>query len=434
MWNTRNKRRALFLLITTLLVLTAPSTLAQTADPLRLRVEAAVLVDAASGKILYEKNADQPLAMASMSKILTEYLILEAINNQQISWEDTTSISEYAYRVSQNLSLSNVPLRRNEHYTIGELYEAMAIYSANGATIALAEVLAGSETEFVRLMNAKAKELGMENYTFVNSTGLNNKDLFGMHPAGTADAENLASAKDTALMALRILQDYPEVLTIASIPRKTFRPDTGDAIRMDNWNWMLPELVYGYEGVDGLKTGSTALAGYCFTATAQRDDVRLISVVMKGRSYADRFQETKKLLDYGFNSFERKELVPAGYQDPDQPDLPVQKGKTNRVGIATAKPLTLLIRRGEADLYQPQVQLETEKLTAPVTKGQQVGRLVMTYSGPTEYEYLTAEGPSQESVALVTTAEVEKAGFFRLIFQQIRAFFSWLARQIRGLF
>ena len=197
---------------------------------------------------------------------------------------------------------------------------------------------------------------------------------------------------------------------------------------------MLPELVYGYEGVDGLKTGSTALAGYCFTATAQRDDVRLISVVMKGRSYADRFQETKKLLDYGFNSFERKELVPAGYQDPDQPDLPVQKGKTNRVGIATAKPLTLLIRRGEADLYQPQVQLETEKLTAPVTKGQQVGRLVMTYSGPTEYEYLTAEGPSQESVALVTTAEVEKAGFFRLIFQQIRAFFSWLAQQLRGLF
>ena len=164
--------------------------------------------------------------MASMSKILTEYLILEAINNQQISWEDTTSISEYAHRVSQNLSLSNVPLRRDEHYTIRELYEAMAIYSANGATIALAEVLAGSETEFVRLMNAKAKELGMENYTFVNSTGLNNKDLFGMHPAGTADAENLASAKDTALMALRILQDYPEVLTIASIPRKTFRPDT----------------------------------------------------------------------------------------------------------------------------------------------------------------------------------------------------------------
>lgn len=434
MWNTRNQRWALLLLVGTLLVFSASSTFAQSADPLRLQVEAAVLIDADTGKVLYQKNADQPLAMASMSKILTEYLILEAINNQQISWEDTTSISEYAHRVSQNLSLSNVPLRRDEHYTIRELYEAMAIYSANGATIALAEVLAGSETEFVRLMNAKAKELGMENYTFVNSTGLNNKDLFGMHPAGTADAENLASAKDTALMALRILQDYPEVLTIASIPRKTFRPDTVDAIRMDNWNWMLPELVYGYEGVDGLKTGSTALAGYCFTATAERNNLRLISVVMKGRSYAARFQETKKLLDYGFHNFERKELVPAGYQDPEQPNLPVQKGKANRVGIATAKPLTLLIRRGEADLYQPQVQLETEKLTAPVAKDHQVGRLVATYTGSAQYEFLTADGPLRESVALVTTTEVEKAGLFRLIFQQIRAFFSWLFQQIRGLF
>ncbi len=431
---TRSKRWATLFLIGTLLIASTLSTWAQTSDPLRIQAEAAILVDAASGKILYQKNADQPLAMASMSKILTEYLILEAINNQQISWEDTTSISEYAYRVSQNLSLSNVPLRRNEHYTIRELYEAMAIYSANGATIALAEVLAGSETEFVRLMNAKAKELGMKNFTFVNSTGLNNKDLFGMHPAGTADAENLASAKDTALLALRILQDYPEVLNVASIPRKTFRPDTPDAIRMDNWNWMLPELIYGYEGIDGLKTGSTALAGYCFTATAQRNDRRLISVVMNSRSYADRFQETKKLLDYGFNNFERKELVPAGYQVPEQPDLPVQKGRTNRVGIATAKPLTLLIRRGEAEHYQPQVQLETERLTAPVTKGQQVGRLVATYTGPTQYEYLTADGPLRESVALVTTAEVEKAGFVRLILQQIRAFFSWLAQQIRGLF
>lgn len=433
MWNHRNKRLTLVLLVGAFL-LTAVSTSAQTSDPLRLRVEAAILVDGHSGKILYQKNADQPLALASMSKILTEYLILEAIKNQQLSWEDTTAISDYAYRVSQNLSLSNVPLRRNEHYTIRELYEAMTIYSANGATIALAEVLAGSETEFVRLMNAKAKELGMEDYTFVNSTGLNNKDLFGMHPAGEADAENFASARDTALLAFRLLHDYPEVLATTKIARKTFRPDTVDAIRMDNWNWMLPELVYGYEGVDGLKTGSTALAGYCFTATAQRNDLRLISVVMKGRSYADRFQETKKLLDYGFNNFERKELVPAGHQVPAQPDLPVQKGKTNRVAITTAEPLKVLIRRGEAELYQPAVKLETEKLTAPVSKGLQVGTVVATYTGPRQDEYLTADGPALESVKLVTSEEVAKAGFFRLIFQQIGAFFSWLARQIRSLF
>src|SRR5690606_2046886 len=130
-----------------LFLLAVSSSVAQTSDPLRLQVEAAVLADANSGKILYQKNANQPLALASMTKILTEYLILEAINSEKLSWEDTTTISDYAYRVSQNLSLSNVPLRPNEKYSVRELYEAMAIYSANGATIALTELVAGSESE-----------------------------------------------------------------------------------------------------------------------------------------------------------------------------------------------------------------------------------------------------------------------------------------------
>ncbi|NLY91436.1 MAG: D-alanyl-D-alanine carboxypeptidase [Firmicutes bacterium] len=416
-----------------LLLFLVSAVAAQTSDPLRLQVDAAVLVDANSGKILYQKNADQPLALASMTKILTEYLILEAIGNKKLSWDDTTTISDYAYRISQNLTLSNVPLRLNEKYSVRELYEAMAIYSANGATIALAELVAGSESAFVQLMNDKAREFGLKNYTFVNATGLNNGDLLGMHPAGDRQEENFASAKDVALMAFRILRDYPEVLTIASIPRKTFRPDSADAIKMDNWNWMLPELVYGYEGVDGLKTGSTTLAGYCFTATAQRDNIRLISVVMKGRSYAGRFQETKKLLDYGFANFERKELYPAGYQVPANPSIPVRKGKSKAVGIATAEPLTILLKRGESGRYQPRVELETDEVTAPVPKGHVVGKLFAAADGP-EVEYLTPEGPELESVPLVTTEEVKKAGILQLIFQQIGAFFTWLVRQIRNLF
>ena len=156
-----------------------------------------------------------------------------------------------------------------------------------------------------------------------------------MHPAGARNEENFASAKDVALMAFRILRDYPEVLTIASIPRKTFRPDSADAIKMDNWNWMLPELVYGYEGVDGLKTGSTSLAGYCFTATAQRNGVRLISVVMKGRSYAGRFQETK--LDYGFNGSNEKSFSAGCRARPAT--IPLRKGKAKAVTIAASKPL-----------------------------------------------------------------------------------------------
>ncbi|NLW55159.1 MAG: D-alanyl-D-alanine carboxypeptidase [Firmicutes bacterium] len=417
------------------LFLSLPGTAAQaqSTDPLRLQVEAAILVDGNSGKILYEKNAEQPLALASMTKILTEYLILEQIKEKKLTWEQTTTISDYAYRISQNLQLSNVPLRAGQAYTVRELYEAVAIYSANGATIALAELVAGSETEFVRLMNEKAQAFGMRNCKFVNSTGLNNKDLLGLHPAGDAQQENFASAKDTAIMAFRLIKDFPEALTIASTPRKIFRAGTSDAIRMDNWNWMLPELVYGYEGIDGLKTGSTNLAGYCFTATGERNGTRLISVVMKGRSYAARFQETKKLLDYGFNNYETKELFPRGYQAPETMEIPVQKGRETRVPIATGEPLTILVRRGQESRYQPVVQLDRPKIIAPVAEGAPVGNLTARYEGE-QAEYLTPDGPSFEEVPLVTTQEVKKAGFFRLIYYQIIAFFSWLGRKIGGLF
>ncbi len=423
----------LVLILCLFLVLPGTAAHAQSADPLRLQVEAAILVDGNSGKILYTKNADEPLALASMTKILTEYLILEQIKEKKLAWEQTTTISDYAYRISQNLKLSNVPLRAGEAYTVRELYEAMAIYSANGATIALAELVAGSEAEFVRLMNEKAQALGLKNYNFVNSTGLNNKDLLGFHPAGNTDQENYASAKDTAIMAFRLIKDFPEALAIASTPRKFFREGTPDAIRMDNWNWMLPELVYGYEGIDGLKTGSTNLAGFCFTATAVRNGTRLISVVMKGRSYAARFQETKKLLDYGFNNFEIKELFPSGYQAPGNTEIPVQKGRETSVPIATAKPLSILVRRGQESLYQPVVLLDQPKLTAPVAQGTPVGRLTARYEGE-EAEYLTLDGPGFEAVPLVTTQEVKKAGFLKLVYYQLIAFFSWLGRKIAGLF
>lgn len=407
---------------------------AQTVDPLRLRVEAALLVDGNSGKILYEKNSNQPLALASMTKMLTEYLILEQIKENKFSWEDTTRISDYAYKISQNLSLSNVPLRPDQPYSVRELYEAMAIYSANGATIALAELAAGTETEFVRLMNEKAKIFGLKNYRFVNSTGLNNKDLLGLHPAGEANEENTASAADTALVAFRLISDFPEALTISSIPRKTFRAGTIDAIKMDNWNWMLPDLVYAYEGMDGLKTGSTNLAGYCFTGTAKRDGLRLISVIMKSDSYATRFQETKKLLDYGFANFQMVDLFPAGFQSPDATEIRVTRGRESKVGIATEKPLKILIKRGENELYQPIAKLQSSKITAPVAIGQTVGRLVVGYRGEQDYKYLTAEGVSKEEVPLVTISEVRKAGFFRRIIQSIGYFFSWLGDKISNLF
>ena len=248
---------------------------------LDLRVNGAILIDADSGKVLYEENSDKPLGIASMTKMMTEYLMFEALDDGTITWDQEYKVTEYTYKVSQDRRLSNVPLRRDGSYTIRELYEAVAIYSANAATIAIAESIAGSEEEFVHLMNEKAEELGLTDYKFVNCTGLNNSDLQGMHPSefGEKD-ENVMPARSVAKLAYHLLKEYPEVLETTKIAKKTFREGTDDAIDMVNWNFMLPGLVYEYEGIDGLKTGTTEFAGHCFTGTAVRDGRRVIAVVM----------------------------------------------------------------------------------------------------------------------------------------------------------
>ncbi|WP_418909860.1 D-alanyl-D-alanine carboxypeptidase family protein [Bacillus pinisoli] len=412
---------------------------------LDLEAKSAILVDAKTGLILYEKDAETALPTASMTKMMSEYLVLEAINNGKISWDQETGISEYVYKISQNRSLSNVPLRSDYQYNVKELYESMAIYSANGSTIALAELIAGSETNFVKMMNEKAAELGLENYKFVNSTGLNNQDLYGNHPDGTgAEEENLMSAKDTAKLAFHLLNDYPEVLDTASIPKSVFRDGTDDRTEMPNWNWMLPTLSFAYEGVDGLKTGTTDLAGYCFTGTAEKNGVRLITVVMKTNNYQERFGNTKKLLDYGFSNYEMQEIVPEGFQVKEQETLPVVKGKDKEVEIESTNAISILMKRGEKELYQPVVTIDEKllttegALTAPVEKGTKVGTLTIEYTGENTLKFLTEKGDDLIKSDVVTTSNIEKSNWFVLFMQAIGGFFAdiWTnaADGIKGLF
>jgi len=418
-------------------------------DFLNIRAKAAILVHADSGKILYAQNPDELLPTASMAKMMTEYLVLEAIGEQRVSWEQQVQISDYVYQISQNLNLSNVPLRRNQRYTVKELYEAMAIYSANGATIALAELIGGSEDNFVRMMNEKAAQLRLKDYNFVNSTGLNNSDLLGMHPANTGrNDEDMMSARATAKLAFHLLRDYPEVFQFSSVPKKNFREGTTDEISMANWNFMLPELIYGYEGMDGLKTGSTALAGYSFTGTAKREGVRYLTVVMKTSSIAARFTETRKLLDYGYANFSLQEVAPAGYREEGKSELPVANGRRLAVGIESNKPLMVLAKRGEEKFYKPVYRMnktvltEDGSLVAPVPKGKAVGLLVPEYGAPADtgtYEYLTdgetnEADSAREGVALVTVEDVEKAGFFTRIIRGIGRFFSGIFQGIFSLF
>lgn len=419
---------SVFILFFTVILSTTSQT---SAAEINLAAESAILVDAGSGKILYQKNEKVLLPPASMVKIMTEYLVLEAVAEGRISWDTTTKISDYVFSISANNNFSGIGLRKGVDYSVKDLYDAMAIYSDNGTTIALAELIAGSEGEFVKMMNEKGKEIRLPEYKFVNSTGLSNTDLGDNYPSGTQpNDENLLSARSLALLAYHVINEYPELLETSSITVKSF-----EGHEMINWNWMLPGMPgyldqFGYQGVDGLKTGWTDLAGFCFTGTAKRGDMRLISVVMRTESKEARFNETKKLLDYGFSNFEMKELFPADYQIEGQSILPVVKGKEDQVQIATKTPIQRMIKFGEEELYQPKYVLDesllTEKgeLEAPVEKGQIVGQMILEYSGEEEYGYINMIDSDKDKTEIQTIDSVEKANWFILMLRGITGFFG----------
>lgn len=423
----------LFLLVAAAaLVLTSLGTPAMSvyADELDLEAESAILVDAETGKILYARDPDVALPPASMTKMMTEYLVWEAIENGDISWDTTTQISDYAYSISANADFSGVGLTQQKDYTVKQLYDAMAINSDNATSIALAELIAGSESEFVTLMNEKGEELGLQEYKFVNSTGLDNESLGDNYPEGTSPNDtNLLSARAAAILATALVNDYPEALEVSSIPSTEF-----DGQEIDNWNYMLDHdsvnlEQYYYEGVDGLKTGHTDLAGYAFTGTAERDGRRLITVVMKTSSMEKRFEETAKLLDYGFDEFETQELFPAGYQEEGEETIPVAKGKEKEVNIGINNAIQVPVKSGEEELYHLEYTLDKDKLNsngeleAPIEADEVIGTVNVVYDGEEEDFGYVSDEASEESYELVAMDSVEKANWFMLTLQSIGDFF-----------
>ncbi|MER2131604.1 MAG: serine hydrolase, partial [Carnobacterium inhibens] len=192
-----------------------------------IEAAAAFIIEPTTGKVLLNQNGDEKLGIASMTKMITEYILLETIKNGDLAWDDQVEISEYAHKVSQNYELSNVPLRIDETYSVEELYQAMAIYSANGATIALAEHIAGDEQTFVDMMREKVETWGITNYELYNTTGLSNSDLYGhIYPGSTEENENTMTAREMAIVAQKLLNDFPDVLKTSSISEQKFREGT----------------------------------------------------------------------------------------------------------------------------------------------------------------------------------------------------------------
>jgi len=283
------RKHKITLLLFIMIALFASILLYESKNP-TIHSQSAILMNADSGKFLFEKNAKTAYPVASMSKLMTEYIVLDYIKNGKIHWDDHIVISESANNI-QSAGIK-IPIEIGESLSVKDLFAAMVISSANNATIALAEHIAGTEEAFTILMNEKGVEIGLsEQSTFVNATGL---------PEG--EMENEMSAEDVATLAYHLLNEHGEVLEIASLSEYQIE---SHGIQLYSTNQMLTDKdseTY-FNGVDGLKTGFTDAAGYCFVGTAQQHDQRLISVVINAADEETRFTETKKLFSFGFGKF-----------------------------------------------------------------------------------------------------------------------------------
>lgn len=396
--------------------------------------KASITVDYTTGQVLQGELVDESMEIASMTKMIVEYIVFEELDAGDISWDTEISISDYAHEISQDYTLSNVPLKSDETYTLLELYEAMVIYSANGATIAIAEAISGSEPKFVDRMSETIETFGIADAHLVNSTGLNNSDLGeNIYPGSDTEDENKMSARSVAKIADRIIRDYPEVLEIASIPTKTFREGTPDSISMVNWNLMLEGLMFEREGVDGLKTGTTNKAGATFTGTIEDGDRRLITVVMDaGEDLTDRFVETGKMMTYGLDRFSYENVTDQWKEVGEYKPLKVSNGKKDEVNFEPSEALEMLIESG-SDLedvtydieWNSDVVNEEGEVAAPIKENMELGHLVVSHED-NEFGYLKE---TDNRIPLVTTEAVEKANIFGRMWNQFTAFIKDIANR-----
>ena len=322
------------------------------AEGLDIPAPSAILMDAATGTILFEKNADERLPPASVTKVMTLLLVMEALDSGRIGWDDTVIASENAAAKGG----SQVYLEVGEQMSMDEMLKSVVVSSANDCATALAEHIAGSEAAFVEMMNARAQELGLTDTHYVNCTGLDDEPNA---------AEHLTTAHDIAVISRELLR-HDEIRKYTTIWMDTVRDGK---FGLSNTN----KLVRFYEGTTGLKTGYTSAAGHCISASAKRDGIELIAVVLNCSSSTDRFQSAKALLDYGFANYE---VVNA---EPDEPLKPlhVVLGTQDTLTPVLQETAPILIEKGEQSKIVKTVSV-CEEIAAPVTAGQQLGTLTLS--------------------------------------------------------
>ena len=350
---------------------------------LGLNAKSAILMEESTGNILYESNPDERVPIASVTKVMTMLLIMEAVDSGKITLDDMVTVSENA----MSYGGSTMFLEAGEQLTVNDMMKGIAVASANDGCVAMAEHLAGSESAFVDMMNAKAQELGMENTHFMNTNGLDEDDHY-------------SSARDVAIMSRELIK-HKTVFNYTSIWMDTLR---GGKFQLANTN----KLIRFYDGANGLKTGSTSKALCCLSATAKRNDMQLIAVVLGAPTSAERFSSAKSLLDFGFANYAVNTQVTAG----DEVDrVHVEKGVENEVSVVAGDTYSTLVKKGQEDNVNKEIIMD-EEITAPLEAGQKIGTMKITRDGETlaEIDLNTANAVEKKGIGLIVK------DFFRTIF------------------
>ena len=373
----KSRKRFCYILI---ILLCIYSTIICWAESFDIDAKAAILIDASTGEILYEKNIHEELPPASITKIMTMLLTMEALDTNQISLDDEVIISERA----ASMGGTQLYVEPGEVKTVEDLIKGITIRSANDASVAIAEHIAGTEELFVEKMNTRAKELGMNNTHFMNSNGL---------PA----EGHLMSTYDIAIMSRELLK-FPEIqkwlttwIDIVEVGKNT--KSTQELVNTN-------KLVRSYEGITGIKTGSTSEAKYCLSASATRGNNSFIAVVMAAPTSTVRFSEATKLLDYAFNNFDTIKVVEKG---ANMGSILVEKGEKSKLNITIDEDLNILVKKGEKSNVDKEINIPSS-VKAPIVKGEKIGEII-----------INLDGQQKKKVELISAETIKKASVVNIL-------------------
>lgn len=369
-------------ILTSLIIVTGVGQLSlikadQTLPQLDLEAKSAIAIDAKTGQIIYAKDDKQTYPVASMSKLLTAYILLQAIHEGKITWETKVTPTVTEVDISNNTELTNVPLKEGHSYTIKQLYQAMLVGSANAATMLIGNAISGTQTKFIDKMRETAKSLGITDAKIYSANGLTAKYLGDeIYPNTDENAENEFSVRDMAIISQKLIEKYPEILETTKLTKVDFN-DNGEITTVSNTNELLQDN--SNLGIDGLKTGTSDAAGYCFASTTNKDGHRIITILAGAKDNDARFDQTKNLLNYIYNNYD---YLAISTDRALRQNVKVKYGKQSSVPATIGNNLSLWVPKNTKErALQIKLIPKSSTIEAPIKQGETVGDYQITIAG-----------------------------------------------------